>query len=568
MHHRILLYTEFGDKAVSAGHNNLAMVDSFQSPLLWGQHPALSPVDRKQAAFSDVLALGFLLHFFPRFPQAYLFLLRYTTRYEKREFQAAPSPIKSGWAGVEAFRSTKGRARTAMPHRILVIEPAYFPSELSVLGLLTPAEDYSLEHVFWESLVPERLRCSKAHLIVAVASAALAKAVELFCWLRTHPLPTPTFAVLPAEADEEALRTTAEVVDDFVLWPVHRHEVSFRLQRILGPSPPDLESLRSRLNEQFGLAQIAGEDAAFVRAIEKIPLIASSDAPVLVSGETGTGKELCARAIHYLSRRHARPFIPMDCGAVPENLLENELFGHIRGAYTDAHANQRGLVAMADGGTLLLDEVDSLSLPAQAKLLRFLQERTYRALGAEHFSQADVRLITATNRDLEACQREKQFRADLYYRLNVLHLHLPPLREHRGDIALLARRFLDSLARLPGPPHKLLSPAALRKLESHNWPGNIRELFNVLERATVFSRGVEIMPSDIMLPVPEEEDETSRTPFRHARAQAIQKFERAYVAELLRKHHGNITRAAAEAGKDRRAFGRLVRKYEIDRHRM
>ena len=455
-----------------------------------------------------------------------------------------------------------------MPHRLLVIEPAHFPSELSVLRLLTPAEDYSLEHAFWDSLVPERLRCSEARLIVAVALTALAKAMELFCWLRTHPLPTPTFAVLPAEGDEEALRTAAEVVDDFVLWPVHGQEVSYRLRRILGSSPTDLESLRSQLNEQFGLAQIAGNDPAFVSAIEKIPLIASSDAPVLISGETGTGKELCARAIHHLSRRHLRPFVPMDCGALPESLMENELFGHIRGAYTDAHANQRGLVAMADGGTLLLDEVDSLSLAAQAKLLRFLQERTYRALGAEHFSQADVRLIAATNRDLEACLREKQFRPDLYYRLNVLHLHLPPLRERRGDIAPLARRFLDSLARVPGPPRKLLSPAALRKLESHNWPGNVRELFNVLERSTVFSRGVEIIPSEIMLPILGEEDETSRILFRHARSQAIQKFERAYVTDLLRKHHGNITRAAAEAGKDRRAFGRLVRKHEIDRHHL
>jgi two-component system response regulator GlrR len=452
-----------------------------------------------------------------------------------------------------------------MPHRILVVEKPLLRPDFGVCNLLIPTEDFKVDQLFWDSLVPEQLLSSKAHLIIFEAYAALAEAMELFGWLRTHPLPAPSLAVLPPNADEATLKTTTEVVDDFVIWPIRRQEVSYRLRRMLGPAPSDPEALRWRLNEEFGLAQIAGTDSAFVQVIEKIPLIAASDAPVLISGETGTGKELCARAIHHLSPRRSNAFIPMDCGALPENLMENELFGHIRGAYTDAHANQKGLVGMADGGSLFLDEVDSLSLPAQAKLLRFLEEQTYRALGAEEFSRADVRVIAATNRDLETCLLEKQFRRDLYYRLNVLHVHLPPLRERRADIALLARHFLDSLVPAPGAPHKFPSPAVLRKLEGHHWPGNVRELFNVLRRAVVFSRGVEIMPGDVTFRSSADEIETPRGSFRHARAQAIQKFEKAYVEELLSKHHGNITRAAVEASKDRRAFGRLVRKYEIDR---
>jgi DNA-binding NtrC family response regulator len=259
----------------------------------------------------------------------------------------------------------------------------------------------------------------------------------------------------------------------------------------------------------------------------------------------------------------------VDCGSLPEQLAENELFGHCRGAFTDAHKDQRGLAAMAEDGTLFLDEVDALSPANQAKLLRFLQEGTYRALGAEHFSRSNARVIAASNRCIEDRVQQGQFRSDLYFRLNVLRLHLPPIRERRADISLLARHFLENECAAERM-RKSFSPAALRKLEAHHWPGNARELFNAVQRATVCCRGHLIMPEDIVLSNEVLSNETAgdagvvaNESFRCARRQAIEQFERGYVEQLMTRHSGNVTQAARDAGKERRSFGKLVKKYSL-----
>ena len=312
------------------------------------------------------------------------------------------------------------------------------------------------------------------------------------------------------------------------------------------------------------LRNLVGDDPAFLRVIAQLPRIALRDMPTLVVGETGTGKELCARAVHHLGKRRDRPFVAVDCGAVPDHLFENELFGHARGAFTDAHRDQRGLVAMAEGGTLFLDEVDALSMATQVKLLRFLQERVYRPLGADRLARADVNVIAATNGDLEACVREKRFRADLYFRLNVLRLHLPPLRQRQRDIPLLARMFLEDAQRpdLRGP--RSFSAGALRALCRHAWPGNVRELQNVVRRAVVASGSPQILVGDLW-PPSAPEAASGPAGFREARRTALEGFERRYVEDLLRRHDGNVTRAAREAAKDRRAFGRLIKKYAIEK---
>jgi DNA-binding NtrC family response regulator len=291
---------------------------------------------------------------------------------------------------------------------------------------------------------------------------------------------------------------------------------------------------------------------------------------VMITGETGTGKELSARAIHHLSRRRDFPFIAVDCAAFPDHLFENEMFGHARGAFTDAHRDQRGLIAMAEGGTLFLDEINSLSATSQAKLLRFLQEHTYRPLGADRFVQADVNILAASNRDLEQMVQERQFRSDLFFRLNVLRLHMMSLRERRGDIPILAQHFLDVICREQSQPLKTLSPATVAELMKEDWPGNVRELYNVIQRAVVFAHGPEIQPGDVR---PQESDpspadaagDAPRDGFRQARARAIEAFERSYLLETLRRHNGNITQSARYALQDRRAFGRLVKRYGIDR---
>jgi DNA-binding NtrC family response regulator len=420
----------------------------------------------------------------------------------------------------------------------------------------------------WEGLFFDSLRHCTAQLVVAAAIPLVEKAIGFFKWLHTGSMPKPVFAVLPGDAEESFLRTVSEVADDFILWPFRKEELHQRLNRLLVGETRDRDFIKDGLSQELGLEQLVGRDPAFLRVIQTLPLIAKSEVPVLITGETGTGKELCARAIHHLSRRRSFPFIAVDCSAIPDHLFENELFGHARGAYTDAHLDQKGLAAMADRGTLFLDEIDSLSAPAQAKLLRFLQERSYKPLGAERYVRVDVNVLAAANRDMELCVREKQFRSDLYFRINVMRLQLPPLRERRSDIEQLARHFLGELQLRHKSLRKSFSVSALAKLALHDWPGNVRELFNVVQRAVVLCEGPHILPSHISLPTSAPNSELSPGTFRQVRAQVIESFERSYVQELLRRHTGNVTRAARDAGKDRRAFGRLIKKYRIDQRHL
>jgi DNA-binding NtrC family response regulator len=446
--------------------------------------------------------------------------------------------------------------------RLFLIEPSGYSSVPSIVPLLA-SEGFQFTRVTWESLSPKGLQNCQAQLIVPVATSPSEPPMAFFDSLRKEPVAIPTLAVLSNEATEELFRAAARVVDDLILWPVQKREFSFRAARLLGLESRNVESVESRLLIEIGISQLVGAHPVFTRAIAKIPLIARSGAPVLITGETGTGKELCARAIHHFSNRREFPFIPVDCSGLPDHLLENELFGHARGAFTDAHGEQKGLVAMAGRGTLFLDEIDALSLTAQAKLLRFLQEKTYKPLGADRFLRADVNLLAATNRDLEAAVRERQFRSDLYFRLNVLRLDLPPLRARPTDILILARHFLGTFRPPGGSVRKTLSLAAQRKLSLYSWPGNVRELLNTLQRAVVFAEGVNILPCHILLPEPHGVIQSTDRPFREARARAIETFERAYLEDLLNKHGGNITRAAADAGKERRALGRLVKKHRL-----
>jgi DNA-binding NtrC family response regulator len=407
------------------------------------------------------------------------------------------------------------------------------------------------------------IRC-RADIVVIAALADSPVLRNLFSWLSHHTLAVPTIAVLAADASSALLQAAADSTDEFVLWPVQRAEWRQRLQRLRTAFGSPQTTPRERLREEMTRANLIGASPGFLDVVSRIPLVARSDTPVLITGETGTGKELCARAVHHLSPRGRAPFVPVDCGALPDHLFENEVFGHSRGAYTDAGADQKGLIAMADGGTLFLDEVDALPLTAQSKLLRFLQERTYKPLGGERFHHADVNVVAATNNDLEALIRTHRFRSDLYFRLNVLSLNLTPLRTRREDIPLLVRHFVDGATRERRVRPKSVAPAALRKLTAHDWPGNIRELHNVVQRAVVFSEGDTILPVHVILKTGRgEAAEEIRASFRSARAHALETFERGYVEELLRRHNGNITRAARDAQKDRRAFGRLVKKYGL-----
>jgi DNA-binding NtrC family response regulator len=280
----------------------------------------------------------------------------------------------------------------------------------------------------------------------------------------------------------------------------------------------------------------------------------------LIGGETGTGKELIARAIHYLSPRSDRPFVPVDCGAIPAELTESELFGHERGAFTGAVAKTQGLISAADQGTLFLDEVDALNLSVQAKLLRFLQEMEYRSLGSSEIKKADVRLISATNRDLLERVKRDEFRKDLYYRLNVVQLHLPSLRQRREDILLLAQHFASKHAARFNQPQRKFSTDAIQKLLTYHWPGNVRELENIVAAAVALCDGPLICGCDFSFSGEHEESPAS---FRDAKARVIIEFEREYIVRLLSSCDGNVSKAARVAGKNRRAFWELIRKHKI-----
>jgi two-component system response regulator GlrR len=308
-----------------------------------------------------------------------------------------------------------------------------------------------------------------------------------------------------------------------------------------------------------------GRSAAFRIADSLIQKMSAFDAPVLVEGETGTGKELAARAIHYRSARRAKPFVPVNCGAIPDALIENELFGHRRGAFTDARLDHPGVVELAHGGTLFLDEVDALTPKAQVTLLRFVQDQRFRPLGSRHEELADVRIITASNRPLDRLVEAGAFRLDLLYRLKLLHLTLPPLRERHGDPELLAEHFVRTGAARFNKAPLPVDCATLSWFRHYHWPGNIRELENLVHREFLLADG-----GCISIPPPPAArlaaaQHASVLNYRQAKSRAIQEFEHRFLAQILSEANGNVSAAARISGTERRHFGRLLKKYGVQK---
>lgn len=318
---------------------------------------------------------------------------------------------------------------------------------------------------------------------------------------------------------------------------------------------------------------LIGESPVFKSALALLLRMATCDATVLIEGETGTGKESAARALHYLGPRRAAAFVPINCGAIPDALVESELFGHVRGAFTDAREAHAGVVAQAEGGTLFLDEVEAMAARAQVALLRFLQDREYRPVGGT-LRGADVRVIAASNAHLHKLAEAGLFRRDLLFRLDILRVELPPLRARADDVLLLAEAFAARLCRQYGKPVRKLHASAPAVLRAHHWPGNVRELENLIHRAVVLDDGEWIrLPDELAhptaaggatMPQPPDARLTDR-PFRAAKASAIASFERAYLAELLARTDGNISEAARLAGKERSRLGKLARKHGLAR---
>ena len=373
------------------------------------------------------------------------------------------------------------------------------------------------------------------------------------------------------------VRTFLNRVDDFLSCPFREAEFSFRVERLLQgssrsaakPQPKGDSPLSGRgtvpLLRKLADLPLVGASPCFKQVLDKIPALARVHQTVLISGETGSGKEVIARAIHYQSPRQGKPFIAVNCGALPDHLFENEVFGHAKGAFTDASTTENGLIAEAEGGTLFLDEIDSLRMAAQVKLLRFLENREYRPLGSSRSKVADVRVIVATNADLLERIEARTFRADLFYRLNTLSVSLPPLRDRIEDVVPLANHFLLQYAGEHGQEPRTISKGALRKLMAYSWPGNVRELEGLIQRALILTDRHTLRCEDIDIPVRELEEPAAGKSPRQPMRGTIQVVEREYLMKLLATYHGNITHAAKAVGKQRRTLQRLLRRHSLDR---
>ena len=439
----------------------------------------------------------------------------------------------------------------------------------SLCGILesVPAPDFKLTHhtcrgfsVDDDELSRLVLREKPLLILLSLPRVSLSSLDSLLQTLEVGASSALLVVVVDAEQDE-LTELERPGVADFIIPPLRESEVLVRIRRLLNQVCQEQRTTQA-LTEKLGMQQLIGQSEAFVAETSKIPLIARSDISVLISGETGTGKEMVGRAIHYLSPRAGKPFVPVNCGAIPVELLENELFGHERGAFTGASSARNGLIQEAEKGTLFLDEVDCLPQLAQVKLLRFLQNKEFRPLGSTKVITGDVRIVAASNANLEQAVAAGTLRQDLYYRLNVVPIMLPPLRDRSSDILLLARHFLAEYAAKLNSPAENFSPEADRKLMLYRWPGNVRELEHVIERVVVLCTEKTIRKDHIVFSG--SNNDHAQLSFSEMKARVVSQFETNYVQGLLLAYKGNISKAARVAQKERRTFWELIRKHNID----
>jgi two-component system nitrogen regulation response regulator NtrX len=354
----------------------------------------------------------------------------------------------------------------------------------------------------------------------------------------------------------EAMKAGAE---DYLPKPFDNDEMRLVVTRALerGRLARDHRLLLERVARDYGLGAMVGASAGMRRVFEQARKVAETDLTVLVRGESGTGKELVAQALHEGSPRARRPFVAVNCAAISRELVESELFGHEKGAFTGASARRVGRFESADGGTLFLDEIGDMPLETQAKVLRVLQEQAFERVGGNKTVKTDVRVVAATHRDLEAEVARGRYRADLYYRLRVIEIIVPPLRERIEDLPALVARFLEQLAARLGREPKPVSEGALARLARHGWPGNVRELRNVVEQAAVLAPGDRIEEGDLRLGAStagEGRAIASATSFAEAKRQVVDQFERTFLTDALARHHGNVSQTAAAIGMVRQSL--------------
>ncbi len=436
----------------------------------------------------------------------------------------------------------------------------------------------------YEAVVAESGREALGELAVGVFDLVLTDfkmpgmdGLELFRKVHEAHPELPVLIITAHGTIETAIEAVRAGVADFLQKPVYAEELMHRFEKVLRERALQTENaeLKKRLLHRDRGDAMLGASDVMSRQREEIRRVARTEATVLILGESGVGKELVADAIHYGSARADGPHVKLNCAAIPENLLEDELFGHERGAYTGASQRRQGRFELAHGGTLFLDEIGELPLGLQVKLLRLLQERKFERLGGSESIEADVRIVCATNRDLEAHVREGKFREDLYYRINVVPIQVPPLRARGDDIVLLARHFAREAGARNGRPIEALAPVALTSLRNHSWPGNVRELRNVVERAVIMGSGSTLTEGHLSIgPALVAGSTNGSGPVTDADAALIrelmqskigfEEFERELLVRALERNRGNQSRAARMLGMTRRTLQYRIDKFGID----
>ena len=375
----------------------------------------------------------------------------------------------------------------------------------------------------------------------------------------------PVIILTAFAAVRDAVELVKEGAFDYIAKPFEIEDVAATIRRALRLADVvrDNERLRTELEGRHSFDTLVGNSPSFRRVIEQVTEVCETRATVMLNGESGTGKELVARAIHFNSPRRTRPFIAVNCAAIPETLLESELFGHVKGAFTGAVSNRIGRFAAADGGTLFLDEIGDMPLAIQAKLLRVVQERSFEPVGANRSQAVDVRLVAATHKDIRQAVEQGAFREDLFYRLNVFPIRLPALRERSEDIPLLAAHFLAALSETVGKRVSGFSPAALAAMASHGWPGNIRELHNCIERALIVAKTAMIDVQDLPRDLFEGQRRAGRDSLPQDLDAELERIEREFILEALRRSDGVQVKAARMLGIAERSLWHRIKKLDI-----
>ena len=416
-----------------------------------------------------------------------------------------------------------------------------------------------------------RLAESAYHIVITDLSLKQASGMDVLRWTRQHAPETAVIMITAFGSEKIAVEAMKVGAVDYLPKPFDNDELQLTVERVLEGIAlrRDLRRLQEQVEGAYQFERIVGRSAAMQRVFDVVRKVADTDLTVLVRGPSGTGKELVANALHYNSARRGRPLVKVNCAAFTRELVESELFGHEKGAFTGAATAREGKFEIADGGTLLLDEIGDMSLETQAKILRVLQEREFERVGGNRSIRVDVRIIAATNQDLEGKVKGGSFREDLYYRLNVVSIVLPALRERVEDMPILIEHFLAAVAaRLKREP-KALAPDAYRALCAHEWKGNVRELEHALEQAVALASGPEIGLADLPASVRGDPEVAARSDesagsFRAAKQRVIERFERQFIEEALGRHHGNISHASEEMGMYRQHLQLKLTEYGID----